>query len=476
MKIAAAYIRVSDERQDEYSPESQLKLIRDFAKRNDYIVPEEYVFYDDGISAKSTKKRNKFNEMISIAKSNEHPFQAILVWKFSRFARNQEQSIVYKSLLRKNNVDVVSISEPISDDPFGTLIERIIEWMDEYYLIRLSGEVKRGMTEKASRGEPMCHPAFGYDLKDNQYYPNEYADTVRMIFSDFLNGIGMRTIATKLNSMGIKSVRGNNFDNRGIEYILNNPVYCGKIRWSTDGRAASKRDYKNPNIMIVDGKHEPIIDNETWEKTQQYLAEQEKKYNRYARREQPVEWMLKGLVRCSACGATLTMLHTKCKSMQCYNYSKGKCSVSHSLSVAKANKAIINAIDESLLNLNFDIVPVPKDRTTYTDYDKLIEQEKRKLERCKESYVNGIDTLDEYKENKAKIQKSIDSFKAEKDKQASTETPFAPEEYAKKVSSVAKIIKNEKADEREKHEALRSVLAYVIYNKPTGKLDLFFYT
>lgn len=55
MKYAAAYIRVSDDRQDEYSPDSQLKLIRQYAKNNDYIVPDEYVFYDDGISGRSVK-------------------------------------------------------------------------------------------------------------------------------------------------------------------------------------------------------------------------------------------------------------------------------------------------------------------------------------------------------------------------------------------------------------------------------------
>ena len=99
MKYAAAYIRVSDDRQDEYSPDSQLKLIREYAGRNSYCVPDEYVFYDDGISGRSVKKRKAFNDMIAFAKSKEHPFQAILVWKFSRFARNQEESIVYKIIV-----------------------------------------------------------------------------------------------------------------------------------------------------------------------------------------------------------------------------------------------------------------------------------------------------------------------------------------------------------------------------------------
>ena len=247
LKVAAAYIRVSDERQDEYSPESQLKLIQKYAKDHEYIVPDEYIFYDDGISAKSVKKRKEFNRMIALAKSDEKPFSAIFVWKFSRFARNQEESIVYKSLLKKKGVSVVSVSEPIADEVFGSLIERIIEWMDEYYLIRLSGEVKRGMIEKAGRGEPVSIPPFGYDLKNKKLLPNADAPYVSDIFNAYLNGAGQREIARNLALKGIKTRRGNAPDNRFIDYILNNPVYIGKIRWSTDGKAASRRDYSNEN-------------------------------------------------------------------------------------------------------------------------------------------------------------------------------------------------------------------------------------
>lgn len=67
-KIAATYIRVSDERQDEYSPDSQLKFNRECAAKDGYWIPDEYVFYDDGISGRSVKKRNDFKRMIAIAK------------------------------------------------------------------------------------------------------------------------------------------------------------------------------------------------------------------------------------------------------------------------------------------------------------------------------------------------------------------------------------------------------------------------
>jgi DNA invertase Pin-like site-specific DNA recombinase len=101
MKIGAAYIRVSTDDQLEYSPDSQIKLIQQFAKKNDIIVPEEFIFIDEGISGKTAEKRPDFNRMIAIAKQKENSFDVILVWKFSRFARNQEESIVYKKCLKR---------------------------------------------------------------------------------------------------------------------------------------------------------------------------------------------------------------------------------------------------------------------------------------------------------------------------------------------------------------------------------------
>ena len=135
MQKAAAYIRVSDERQDEFSPDSQLKLIREFCTQNDFELSDDHIFYDDGISAKNAERRKEFCRMIEAAKSPIHPFDVVIVWKYSRFARNQEESIIYKSLLRKHMVKVISVSEPMSDDPFSSLVERIIEWMDEYYVV-----------------------------------------------------------------------------------------------------------------------------------------------------------------------------------------------------------------------------------------------------------------------------------------------------------------------------------------------------
>ena len=80
------------------------------------------------------------------------PFDVSLVWEYSRFAHSREGSIVYKTMLRKNGVQVVSITEPFEDTPTSRLLEAIIESLDEFYSAKLGQEIVRGMRESASRG------------------------------------------------------------------------------------------------------------------------------------------------------------------------------------------------------------------------------------------------------------------------------------------------------------------------------------
>lgn len=474
MKIAAAYLRVSTEEQDEYSLDSQLKLIREYADKNDYIVPEEYVFVDDGISGRSAAKRSAFQTMVALAKEKEHPIDAILLWKFSRFARNQEESIVYKTALRKLGVSVVSISEPLPEGPFASLIERIIEWMDEFYSIRLAGEVKRGMLEKASRGEPLSTAAFGYRMENNKLIPDERAPIVQEIFSDYAAGVKITAIARSLGERGIRTTRGNRPDNRFIEYMLNNPVYIGKIRWSKEGKAASLRDYDNENILVYDGHHEPIIDNNLWQAVQEKIALDKKMYPKRARRNEHVSWMLKGLVRCSSCGSTLVYQSLSCPSMQCYKYAHGQCSTSHSLSIAKANRIVIAALEYHAQNLSFKIEQLtPRTQAPAADYERLIALEQRKLRRIQEAYEAGIDSLEEYAEKKRKVQADIE--KLIQQRPAPKDDSVDKAAFAKKIEQVLEKIKRPDVDESTKNEALRTIISKIIYDKASQTLDLYFY-
>ncbi|MCX6006852.1 MAG: recombinase family protein, partial [Chloroflexi bacterium] len=139
MKCAAIYARVSSEKQDvDNSISAQLRALREFAVRNDYEVVMEFV---DEAESGRTSARPQFLRMVAIAKRSPKLFDTILVWKYSRFARSREDSIVFKTMLRKVGVQVLSINEPVDDTPHGKLFEAIIESMDEFYSANLGEEV-----------------------------------------------------------------------------------------------------------------------------------------------------------------------------------------------------------------------------------------------------------------------------------------------------------------------------------------------
>lgn len=476
VKIGAAYIRVSSDDQTEYSPDSQLKLIRDYAKREGYVIPDEYVYQDDGISGKSASKRPAFRLMIATAKEDTPPFDSIFVWKYSRFARNQEEAIMYKNLLKKRGITVKSISEPSSDSPFSSLIERIIEWMDEYYLINLSGEVRRGMAEKAARGEAMGTAPFGYTVKDKSFVPNEHAETVRSIFAAYANGIPLRAIAADLGAKGIRTRRGNLPDNRWVSYILSNPAYIGKIRWSTEGHANYDRaNYAGENVMVVDGKQPPIIDMATWDAVQEKLKLRAAE-PKYVRKTNPRVYMLKGLIRCDSCGATLTFVSTKAPTLQCHRYAKGQCHVSHSITVRKAEATVIAALESVVETRQFEFAPPkPKKRKIVFEWDKLIASEENKLERAKVALLEGAFEPAEYKEIKAEIEDNLARLRMGKEAEAAEDSgEIDVNIFAKKVQSVLDVIKSPDVSEEIKNEALRSILEKVLYIKASQTFRLVF--
>lgn len=472
MKTAAAYIRVSTEDQVEYSPDSQLKAIRDYARKNDMILPEEFIFVDEGISGRKAAKRPEFMKMIGTAKIKPKQFDVILLWKFSRFARNREDSIIYKSMLRKQcGIEVISISEQLGEDKTSILIEALIEAMDEYYSINLAEEVRRGMTEKAQRGEVVSTPPFGYDVKDNVFVPNpETAPIVKMIFNKYLSGRGCLEIAKELNTMGIRTKYGNKWENRGVEYVLRNVVYTGKLTWTPV--KSKTRDYKNEATIITQGKHEPIIEQEIFDKVQEMILEKKKLFPKHSRQSSN-EFMLKGFLKCSNCGGAL--VYALNDRVQCNRYSKGTCEVSHSASLSKLNASVINALKSDLETQNFNIYNIKsaEEQKGSDITPMLIEKEKKKLERIKEAYAAGIDTLEEYCSNKEKILKAIEEL--DKNKKSSVITK---EDMHKKLSATIRqsldILEDPNCSESLKNITLRSFVRQIVYAKKTQSIEILY--
>lgn len=474
MKIAACYIRVSTDDQLEYSPDSQLEAIKRYAKQNNLLLLPEYIFIErDGISGRKADKRPEFQHMIGIAKTKPKPFDVLLLWKFSRFARNREDSIVYKSMLRKQcGIDVISISEPVGDDKMSVIFEAMIEAMDEYYSINLAEEVKRGMTEAAKRGQAVSIAPFGYIIKDKKLIIDlEKADIVREVFNRYLNGHTQRQIALWLNDIGIRTKRGNVMENRTIDYWLNNPVYHGYIRWTPTGR--TRRDFNNPDTMIIKGEHDAIISDDLWNAVQNKLSAQKAKYTRYAHSKPSDKFILSGVVKCATCGRA--MVKTTDTYMRCTGYSHGQCSSSQCEHIQTVVDMLIIALEFDVASGNFNIsAKKAKPNDNLSVLSKQIEREQKKLSRAKQAYLDGIDTAAEYKSNKKALQAEIDRLTAELDKLSAVNNTVNLSELPKRSSNLIDLLRSD-APNSEKNAALKSVIEKAVYNKQEKTLQLFYH-
>jgi DNA invertase Pin-like site-specific DNA recombinase len=472
-KTAAAYIRVSTEEQAELSPDSQLKEIRRYAAQHNIELLEEHIYIDAGISGRNTAKRPEFNKMISFAKSKPKPFDVILLWKFSRFARNREDSIVYKSMLRKEcGIDVISISEALGDDNTSVLIEALIEAMDEYYSLNLAGEVKRGLREKVERGEPVASPSFGYNIKDSRYViDEEKAKLVRLIFDDYLNGTGVRELAVRMNNLGVLTNRGKKWDKFSIDYILNNPVYAGKIRYNPAGK--TRRNFNEKSIVITQGIHEPIINEETFNKVQERLAHTKSTF-RKGEHQQPrsgEDFILRGLVKCSSCGTALVQIK-KGMYLQCNSYTHGKCTDSHFITMRIINEAVIESIKEDIEHDNFNITPGIVRSTESDVIEEQIVNLNKKLIRAMDAYENGAYDLKSFKERKAKIEKEIKKLEAKR----IIKKDSAEESYERKDSIKASLslLSNPEISETEKNLALRQIIDKIVFDRKENEISIFY--
>lgn len=467
MKTAACYIRVSTEDQLEFSPDAQLRAMKKYCDENNLLLPDEFIYIDEGISGRNAKKRPAFQNMIKKAKSTPKPFDVILVHKFDRFARNREDSVVYKSLLRSElGIQVLSITENIGDDKMSVILESMLEAMAEYYSINLSDEVKKGMSEKAKKGGVQTKPSFGYTVIDNKFSPiAEEAVIVKDIFQRFVSGESFRQITARLNSLGIRTKLGNPFKPRTIEYIISNPVYIGTLRWTHNHKSENIND-----IIYSENQHEPIVEKDLWIKAQKRYNKIKAVNRKHLKDQSDKSYWLSGLLVCGNCGCTLARSGDY---LQCCGYIKSACNVSHSISIKTAEKIVLEQLKADCLkaeSAQIIVNPNVKNTDEAALYKKAEKRLTKSLDRAKEAYFSGTDTLEEYSKNKIKLQIEL------KEIQNNSICDITDNhKYIKQAKDILDFIQNKDISDTDKNNALKQIIAKIIYIKPEKHLEIIYY-
>ena len=287
------YCRVSSKEQEEtgYSLDSQKKLLIDYANRKDYEVVEVFSVAE---SASGAKQRKVFEQMMEFMKKKS--ISILLCEKVDRLTRNLKEAVVANDWIEANEErqlhfvkqNLIIHRYAKSDEKFRWDIEIVLA---KKYISNLSEEVKKGQKEKIAQGWLPAKPPIGYKTIGEKGHKIHIIDetksrSIKKAFEYYATGnyslIGLRE---KLYEDGLRTRNGSKLSKSRLEDILKDPFYMGSLRW---------------NDFVHNGKHEPLVDKELFDKVQFTLTRgKSPHYKRHT-------FQFSKMIECGECGGSIS--------------------------------------------------------------------------------------------------------------------------------------------------------------------------
>ena len=333
MKVWLYYRLSRDEDEELNSLNNQRKIIYNFAVSNGHEVVGES--FDDNVSGMHFNREgiDKIYEVVEAGK-----IEAIIVKDLSRLGRHRTQTALFIDYLREYDVRVLSATENI--DTFNENDDLIIGFkglVNDFYARDGSRRVRTGYRQKQKEGI-VTIPPFGYFKDKNTkkvVVVEEAAETVRLIFSAYVGGSGMKAIARTLNEQRRKTpalmqaellnkrlpntqdgiLKKYLWDATMVARILRDESYIGTLICHKSERNKINKTFRftDPEEQFRHENYLPIIvTREIWEQAQALLAERKEKNVRAGTNRGILRYG--GLLRCKDCGRTFIGKRIKLKS------------------------------------------------------------------------------------------------------------------------------------------------------------------
>ena len=333
MKVWLYYRLSRDEDEELNSLNNQRKIIYNFAVSNGHEVVGES--FDDNVSGMHFNREgiDKIYEVVEAGK-----IEAIIVKDLSRLGRHRTQTALFIDYLREHDVRVLSATENI--DTFNENDDLIIGFkglVNDFYARDGSRRVRTGYRQKQKEGI-VTIPPFGYFKDKNTkkvVVVEEAAETVRLIFSVYVGGSGMKAIARTLNEQRRKTpalmqmellnkrlpntqdgiLKKYLWDATMVARILRDESYIGTLICHKSERNKINKTFRftDPEEQFRHENYLPmIVTREIWEQVQALLAERKEKNVRAGTKRGILRYG--GLLRCKDCGRTFIGKRIKLKS------------------------------------------------------------------------------------------------------------------------------------------------------------------
>ncbi|MCI9319894.1 MAG: recombinase family protein [Lachnospiraceae bacterium] len=348
----AAYCRVSTDKDDQTnSLISQRKYFADYITHHDDWVLSD-VYYDEGISGTQTKKRAGFNAMIEEAMQGE--IDLILTKEVCRFARNTVDTLSYTRKLKDNGVGVIFIIDNIDTrDSDGELRLTIMASIAQEESRKTSERVKWGQKRRMEQGIVFGRDLIGYNVRNGELAINEEeVPVVRAIFHKYTNeGKGTHVIARELFEEGLRPKRVKLWSATVILKALRNEKYVGDLcqkKTFTPNYLTHAKKYNrgNEEMVYLKDHHEPIIDRDLWNRTQEELlrrAPTEEMKSKHSNR-----YWCSGKLYCGMCGQRYVSRTKKLKNGTTYKAWRCYAAANHGTSKVSEDGEVIGCDNGSI--------------------------------------------------------------------------------------------------------------------------------
>lgn len=473
------YLRYSTKRQYENSPVAQLNDILDYALKECIWIDKKHIFLEDGKSGKTADKRPEFQRMINYASTTKTGCSKLLVHKYDRFARNKDESGMYKVILKRAGIKMIAVAEVLPEDKqMALVVETQYEMNSQLYSMRLSDEVYKGMRVNAKKGKSQTKAIYGYRkvvkevirdternrdkiIRETVVFEDE-AKIVKMIFEKYINGVSELAIAKELNDLGLKTGGGIPWYDNRVRSILDNITYLGYTHWTETGE----------ETIIAKSDIPPLITQEIWDKKEK-IKKTRKSVGKRTQVKQ--EHWLRGKIKCSNCNNTLVI---NGGSFQCCAYTHGACKESHSIRVNILEKQLLeffkNLTKDKIINININNLKLQNNDELAIINEK-IKQMNIKNERIMQAYENEIYTLEEFKERKAKISDEINTLK---NKLTELKTKQNYENIKngiyEKCDNMYNILSDDKVPIIDKQTLINAIIDKIIFDKKNNTFEVYY--
>lgn len=286
-------------------------------------------------------------EMMELLKEVEAGlYNAVLVMDMDRLGRGnmREQGLILETFQKSNTKIITPRKTYDLQDEFDEEYSEFEAFMARKELKVITRRLQSGRIRSIEEGNYIAtRPPYGYQIKEDErgryLVPDpDQAPVVKMIFEwytseDPSERLGSNKIANKLNELGYRTYTGLKWSSSSVLNVIKNAVYIGRIQWK-------KKEYMKPNDPLkrkevktraqsdwidVEGKHEPLISNEIYQKAQSILK---KKYHPPYQLENGITNTLAGLIKCDICGFSMVLRpyqkqkpHLICYNRNCSNKS-----------------------------------------------------------------------------------------------------------------------------------------------------------